>query len=82
MQSAPQISVHEIGPPFSSSGGAMIHRLCTDYLMRGRYTDKVRAALANVEARVLTRKILLAQTAVAAATASNPKGLAHGMDEA
>src|SRR6266702_680623 len=28
MQADPQISVHEIGPPFNSSGGAMIHRLC------------------------------------------------------
>jgi len=28
MQAEPQISAHEIGPPFSSSGGAMIHRLC------------------------------------------------------
>src|SRR5258708_723010 len=51
MQSAPQISLHEIGPPFSSSGGAMIHRLCTDYSMRGRYRDKVLAALTDVEAR-------------------------------
>src|SRR6266404_9393271 len=50
MQSAPQISVHEIGPPFSSSGGAIIHRLCTDYSMRGRYTDKVLAARPDVEA--------------------------------
>jgi hypothetical protein len=41
----------------------MIHRLCTDYSMRGRYTDKVPAALADVEARVLRRKTLLAQTA-------------------
>lgn len=31
--------------------------------MRGRYTDKVLAALADVEAPVLTRKTLLAQTA-------------------
>jgi hypothetical protein len=31
--------------------------------MRGRYTDKVLAALADVEARALTRKTLLAQTA-------------------
>jgi hypothetical protein len=75
MQSAPQISLHEIGPPFSSSGGAMIHRLCTDYSMRGRYRDKVVAALTDVRARVPTRKTLLAQTAVAAATASTPKRL-------
>lgn len=41
----------------------MIHRLCTDYSMRGRYTDKVLAALADIEARALTRKTLLAQPA-------------------
>src|SRR6266700_3576949 len=28
MQADPQISSHEITPPFSSSAGAMIHRLC------------------------------------------------------
>ncbi|PYJ49024.1 MAG: hypothetical protein DME87_10735 [Verrucomicrobia bacterium] len=28
MQADPQISAQEIGPPFSSSGCAMIHRLC------------------------------------------------------
>jgi hypothetical protein len=33
MHANPQISLHEIVPPFSSSGGAMIHRLCTDYLI-------------------------------------------------
>lgn len=33
MHSESQISLHEIGPPFSSSGGAMIHRLCTDYFI-------------------------------------------------
>lgn len=47
----------------------MIHRLCTDYLMRGRYTDKVRAALADVEVHAISRKILPAQSAVAAGTA-------------
>src|SRR3981081_1583827 len=71
MQSAPQISVHEIGPPFSSSGGSRIHRLCTDYSMRGRYTDK----LADVEARVLTRKTPLAQTVTEETTTSTPKRL-------
>jgi len=40
MHCAPQISLHEIGPPFSSSGGAMIHRLCTDHLIRYRFADK------------------------------------------
>jgi len=28
MQAELQISLHEIGPPFNSSGDAMIHRLC------------------------------------------------------
>src|SRR3981081_2078855 len=63
MHPAPQISVHEIGPPFSSSGGDRIHRLCTDYSMRGRYTDKLLAALADVEVRVLRRKTRLAPRA-------------------
>src|SRR6266566_1599093 len=36
MHANPQISLHEIVPPFSSSGGAMIHRLCTDYLILAR----------------------------------------------
>jgi hypothetical protein len=30
MHGKPQISPHEIGPAFSFSGGAIIHRLCTD----------------------------------------------------
>jgi len=33
MHADPQISLHEIVPPFNSSGGAMIHWLCTDYLI-------------------------------------------------
>src|SRR5438128_2400183 len=40
MHCAPQISLHEIGLPLSSSGGAMIHRLCTDHLNRCRFPDK------------------------------------------
>ena len=40
MHSAPQMSLHEIGPPFSSSGDAIIHRLCTDHLIRCRIADK------------------------------------------
>jgi hypothetical protein len=35
-----QISLHEIGPPFNCSGGAMIHRLCTDYSIRWKPADK------------------------------------------
>ncbi len=35
MQADPQISAHEIGPRFSSSGGAMIHRLCRVKLAGG-----------------------------------------------
>jgi hypothetical protein len=36
MHSDRQISFHEIAPPFSSSAGAMIHRLCTEYLILAR----------------------------------------------
>ena len=36
MHADPQTSLHEIVPPFSSSDGAMIHRLCTDYLILAR----------------------------------------------
>src|SRR6266542_4995305 len=35
MQADPQISFHEISPPFSSSAGAMIHRLCRVKLSGG-----------------------------------------------
>jgi len=41
MHSDPQISLHEIAPPFNSSGGAMIHRYCTDQLIRARFSDKL-----------------------------------------
>lgn len=40
MPTEPQISFHGVSPPFSSSGGTMIHRLCTDYLNRWRFYDK------------------------------------------
>jgi len=40
MHAEPQTSFHEIGPPFSSSAGAMIHRVCTDYLNRAKVSDK------------------------------------------
>ena len=39
MQADPQISFHEISPPFSSSGGAIIHRLRTDHFIRGELPD-------------------------------------------
>src|SRR5437667_537355 len=45
MHGDPQISVHEIGPLFSSSGGAIIHRLCTDHFIRGELPDKMRRTL-------------------------------------
>ena len=31
----------QIGPPFSSSGGAIIHRLCTDHFSCARFSDKI-----------------------------------------
>jgi hypothetical protein len=37
----PQISFHEIGPPFNSSAGVMIHRLCTDQFIRAELSDKM-----------------------------------------
>src|SRR5260370_36907303 len=40
MPAEPQISFHGVGPPFSSSGGTMIHRLCTRYLNRCGFYDK------------------------------------------
>src|SRR4029077_10515511 len=42
MQFEREKSCHEIGPPFNSSGGAMIHRFCTDHLIRVRFADKTR----------------------------------------
>src|SRR5438132_6162079 len=44
MQGEPHISAHENGPPFSSSGDAMIHRLCTDQLIRGELPDKMQCS--------------------------------------
>ena len=41
MHAEPQISAHEMGPPSSCSGGAMIHRLCTDQFIRARFPDKM-----------------------------------------
>jgi hypothetical protein len=41
MQADPQISVHAIDAPFSSSGGAMIHRVCTDQFIRRELPDKM-----------------------------------------
>jgi hypothetical protein len=41
MHVEPQTSLHAIGPPFNSSGGAMIHWLCTDHLSRCRFDDKI-----------------------------------------
>ena len=41
MQGEPHISAHEIGPPFSSSGDAMIHRLCTDHFSCTGFSDKL-----------------------------------------
>ena len=40
MHSDPQISFHERALPFSSSRGAMIHRVSTDHLIRGEASDK------------------------------------------
>ena len=41
MHGEPQISFHEIGPPFNSSGGTIIHRVCTDHFIRARVSDKM-----------------------------------------
>src|ERR1043166_8482600 len=41
MQAQSQISFHEIAPPLSSSGGAMIQRVCTDYVIRALEADKI-----------------------------------------
>src|ERR1700730_415124 len=41
MQFEREKSLHEIGPPFNSSGGAMIHRFCTDHPIRCRLADKI-----------------------------------------
>ena len=40
MHSDPQISLHEIAPPFNSSRGAKIHRYCTDQFIRAELPDK------------------------------------------
>jgi len=49
MQGEPHISAHGIpeGSGFSSSGGAMIHRLCTDHFSCTRFSDKL--ALSKIE---------------------------------
>jgi len=41
MHSEPQISLQEIASLFNSSGGAKIHRCCTDHLIRARFSDKL-----------------------------------------
>jgi len=41
MHADPQISLQGMVPPFNSSGGAMIHRLCTDHFIRGKVSDKI-----------------------------------------
>jgi len=43
MQGEPHISAHENGPPFSSSGDAMIHRLCTEQLIRENFLTRCSA---------------------------------------
>jgi hypothetical protein len=40
MHRDPQISLQEIAPPFKSSGGAIIHRCCTDQFIRAELPDK------------------------------------------
>jgi hypothetical protein len=39
MHSQRQMSSHEIGPPFSCSGGDKIQRACTDYFIRRTFPD-------------------------------------------
>ena len=39
MHAQPQISLQEIGPPLSSSGGRRIHRLGTDYFICRTFSD-------------------------------------------
>src|ERR1043165_7415399 len=40
MHSDPQMSPHEMTLPFNSSGGARIHRCCTEHVIRGQVPDK------------------------------------------
>lgn len=60
-----QISLHEIGLPFSSSGGAMIHRLCTDYLilasvlLQDRAEAKVALSLTSAVGRDFSSSLLI-----------------------
>src|SRR6266404_4941675 len=39
IHSQPQISLHEIALPLSSSGGRMFQRLCTDYFICRTFAD-------------------------------------------
>jgi len=41
MQFEREKSLHEIGPPFNFSGGAMIHRFCTGHIIRECFSDKI-----------------------------------------
>src|SRR5437764_6165715 len=41
IHSQPQISLHEIGAPFRSSGGIRIQLARTDYIIRGLLADKL-----------------------------------------
>jgi len=50
MHAEPQISPHEISLPFSSSGGAIIHRLGTNYFIRAELRDN---KMQTLEASVL-----------------------------
>jgi len=47
MHSQLQMSVHEIGPPFSCSGYDKIQRACTDYFIRRTFPDNSALALLN-----------------------------------
>src|SRR4030095_2059256 len=44
MHSDPQISPHEMTLPFNSSGGARIHRCCTEHFIRGQVSDKTHSS--------------------------------------
>jgi len=50
----PQISPHEISLPFSSSGGAIIHRLRTNHIIRAELSDKIERVVCAWLAIMLT----------------------------
>ena len=58
MHSAPQISLHTIAPPLSSSRGARIHRYCTAHFSAARFSDKIDISRGSDRAVILFRNWL------------------------